>query len=70
MVAAAPHVSQRLLLVLAEIDGDKGWYLETARTDLSGGIDHPVSFGLRAATPEQDGAFPTGTQHRRRISSP
>ena len=27
MVAAAPHGSQRLLLVLAEIGGNKGWYL-------------------------------------------
>ena len=44
MVAAAPHVSQRLLLVLAEIGGDKGWYLETARADLSGGIGSPSVF--------------------------
>ena len=43
-MAAAPHVSQRLLLVLAEIGGDKGWYLETARTDLSGGIGSPSVF--------------------------
>src|SRR3954454_3226990 len=44
--AFPPHDGARpraahLLLVLAEIGGNKGWYLETARTDLSGGIGSP-----------------------------
>src|SRR3954447_23159067 len=58
VVAAAPHGSQRLLLVLAEIGGNKEWYLETARTELSGGIGSPSVFRPPSGHPQARWSVP------------